>query len=564
MKRYALALWVLGLAACARPVAPEGGPKDTTPPQLVPEKSTTNRSTRFEGKEIRLTFDEWVVLQDAANQVLISPPMVKRPEITLKGKTVTVRFAKEEVLHPNTTYTINFGTAVKDLHENNPAKDLRFVFSTGDFIDSLSLNGIVVDAFTGAPADNITVMLYDNPDDSIVRKERPYYVARTDKSGQFAIPNVRAGVFKCVAVDDANLNLKWDSESERIGFPDSLLIIGDSAHGLPALRIFSPAPVLRLLTRNVNRYGLIKLGFSARPDTVSLMPELPNLTWRLEREQDTLLVWYDHPDSVAWNLVVSGNDTVKVKALSRGDFIAKNRLGFADELAAPAAATRQRNRQSEPATPPPALLSRPPQVVTINPNKPVVLPFNNPLAVVDTVRCLFSTDSTALRDFALSPDSASPRALTLRTTWEEGKTYLLTILPGALTDFFGTANADTLRRSFAVPTEKQLGGLNLTIQSLQTGVAYIVQLMNGANLEEERFFTAETPEQRLVFAKLQPVAYTVQIIEDRNGNRCWDPGDYFGHRQPEAVFIKKLDPLRANWEVEATVQAKVDSGKRGE
>ena len=564
MKRFAFALWVLSLAACARPVAPEGGPKDTTPPKVVPEKSTPNLSTRFEDREVRLVFDEWVLLQDAANQVLVSPPMLKRPEVTLKGKTVLVRFPKEEILRTNTTYTINFGTAVKDLHESNPAKDLRFVFSTGDYIDSFSVAGIAVDAFTGQPVENIAVMLYDKMEDSIVRKERPYYLARTDKSGQFAIPNVRAGAFRCVAVEDVNLNLKWDGEVERIGFPDSLVRVGDTASARLALRIFKPTPAFRLLTQNANRYGLIKLGFSASPDTVGLQPDLPGLNWRSEREQDTLLVWYDRPDSTAWHLLVGGKDTVKVKALARGDFIAKNRMTLADEYQPPSPAARQRNRQPAPAPEQQqASPSRPPKLVNVNPAKPVLLPFNNPVTKVDTTLWLLSFDTLPVRDFSVTPDTASPRRLRVQLAWQEGKSYSLTLLPGAATDLFGVANADTLRRTFIVSTEKQLGGLNLTLQALQPGMPYVLRLMNGENTEEERFFTAIEPEKRFVFAKLQPVAYSVQLIEDRNGNRRWDPGDYFAHRQPEIVFIKKLEALRSNWEVEATVEARIDSGKRG-
>ncbi|MBK6932024.1 MAG: hypothetical protein IPH12_14630 [Saprospirales bacterium] len=83
-------------------------------------------------------------------------------------------------------------------------------------------------------------------------------------------------------------------------------------------------------------------------------------------------------------------------------------------------------------------------------------------------------------------------------------------------------------------------------------------------MEEERFFTAETAETRFVFQKLLPLAYTLQLIEDRNGNGRWDTGDYFERRQPERVFLKKLEPLRANWEVEARLDARVSTGRRGD
>ena len=113
---FCLALLLTALLSqrCANAVAPTGGPKDTTPPVVVgamPE----NRSTGFIGKKIEITFDEYITLENANQNVMISPPMKEKPDIKLKNKTVVVKF--KEPLAANTTYTINFGSAIKDLHE---------------------------------------------------------------------------------------------------------------------------------------------------------------------------------------------------------------------------------------------------------------------------------------------------------------------------------------------------------------------------------------------------------------------------------------------------------------
>jgi len=560
MKKHTLAFAMLALVACARPVTPEGGPKDTTPPQVVQEKSTPNKTTRFAGRSFELTFDEWVTLQEVGTQVLVSPPLAKRPEVTLRGHTVTFQLDKDEVLRPNTTYTINFGNAVKDLHEANPAKDLRFVFSTGDFIDSLTVAGSVVDAYSGEPLENISIMLYDRMDDSVVQQERPYYFARTDKGGQFQIPNVRPGTFKCVAIDDADQNLKWNGE-ERIGFPDNALVVADSLPAVPSFRLFKPVPPLRLIAPNAGQYGLIRLGFSGPPDSVALRPELQGLRWLREQEQDTLLVWYDTPDSTAWSLFVGPKDTVPVRALSRSAFLQQNRPYFGDERLPRSGDTKGRGRLSgaAPESPNPGALP-PVRTVNVQSGKPVRIPFSGPVAKVDTTRCLFIVDSLESREFSLVTDSVGQRMLRLEHDWKSGQRCMLTLLPGAITDFWGTPNADTLRRVFTLPAEKQLGSLNLTLENLKPGMAYVLRLMNGNALEEERFFTAETAGTRFVFAGLAPVAYSVQLVEDTNGNHRWDTGDYFAHRQPERVLLKKLETLRANWEVEVTINALFGAG----
>ena len=207
-------LFILLAAAiqyCANPIAPTGGPRDETPPQLDTSQSTTNYQTNFEKQTIELTFDEWVNLNDVFNQVVVSPPLDNRPEVRIKKKTILFEFAEEEVLRDSATYTINFGEAIKDLTEGNPADNLRFVFSTGDFIDSLSVQGRIVDARTGEPVEGVLFNMYDELQDTVVRTRRPFYFAKTNKEGQFRVENVKSDTFKLFALKDANLNYLFGS-----------------------------------------------------------------------------------------------------------------------------------------------------------------------------------------------------------------------------------------------------------------------------------------------------------------------------------------------------------------
>lgn len=556
-------LFSLLLCACARQGSPAGGPKDTTPPQVDTTLSTRNFSTRFSGRRIELVFDEWVKLSDIGTQVVVSPTLAKRPEVTLKGKKVIVELPEEDTLRPNTTYTINFGTAVKDLHEDNPADNLRFVFSTGDYLDSLTVTGFVFDAFTGEPVEKISVMLYESTADSVVRKERPYYFARTNKTGQFTIQNVRSGAFKVAAIDDASGDLKWDGQNERIGFPDGLLNLSDTVKAQVALRLFKNQAKHRLIDSKTIRFGLEKLIFSAPPDSVSIRAEVQGLQYLTEKTQDTLLVWYDMPEPAGWQLMV-GNDTVQVKNLPREDFIKKHKLIFADDAPVSASAGKF---SSKPAAQPAAPGVKPVKTISLSPVKPAFLPFNTPVTAVDTSKWLFMADSTRFDAFTARPDSAAPRNLKISAVWKAGKSYKLTLFPGAVTDLYGIANTDTLQRNVIILSEKQLGGLTLTLENLTPRTHYVLQLLNGTTLEEERVFDAELTDKKWTFTNLPAATYTARLIEDRNANGRWDSGDYFARRQPEALFNKQLDPLRANWELEATLRAgtsdsKWDAGKK--
>lgn len=560
MKRYLFffAGIALLLAACARPVTPEGGPKDTQPPRLDSLRSTRNFATRFRPQRLELVFDEWIVLKDAAAQVVVSPPLNKRPEVTLRGHKVTVTFDKADTLRANTTYTLNFGTAIQDLHESNPAKDLRFVFSTGDFIDSLQVNGRVTDAFTGDPFENAAVMLYENLADSAIQKELPYYFARPDKSGQFSIQNVKPGDFRLVAVEIVdNYPLRWNPASERIAFADTLIDTRDTGRVFHNLRISKPVPRQRLIERNAAGYGRIRLTYAAPPDSLPApVADTAGIRLLTERAGDTLYVWYDRPDGGgAWNLVV-GRDSVPVRALSRTDFLKNHRVVWGD--AAAGAAARRRPGQ---ATPPAA--TAPPKTVSVNPFRTVYVPFNSLPVSFDTARWRLMLDSIPVREFSLEPDSAAPRRVAFRTTWAPGKTYRLTLLPGAVTDFFGVSNTDTLLRTFIVLSEKQLGTLALNFRNLGRDTAYVLQILDGNNVELERRFVAESAQQRLVFPNLPTVAFTIRLIEDVNGNGRWDPADFARRQQPETVFVRKLEALRANWEVEVEMDLQNLAGKKG-
>ena len=208
---------------CANAVAPTGGPKDTTPPVVV-EAVPKNQSTNFIGKKIEITFDEFITLDNANQNVMISPPMSEKPDIKLKNKTVIVRF--KEDLVPNTTYTINFGSTIKDLHEGNPFNDYVYSFSTGDHIDTLSIAGKLLNAEDKKPVEGAYVGLYaadrDNLD-SLPMTTAPNYITKTDKDGNFRLNGLTNKHYLVFGLKDANANLYFDLPNESVAFLDSLV-----------------------------------------------------------------------------------------------------------------------------------------------------------------------------------------------------------------------------------------------------------------------------------------------------------------------------------------------------
>ena len=148
IKNIFLALMVLLLTQCANVVTPTGGPKDIKPPEVV-QATPENHSVNFIGNKIEITFDEYITLENANQNVLISPPLNEKPSIKLSNKTVVIKF--KESLLPNTTYTIHFGSGIKDLHEGNVFNNYIYSFSTGKYIDTLQISGKILDAENKKP-----------------------------------------------------------------------------------------------------------------------------------------------------------------------------------------------------------------------------------------------------------------------------------------------------------------------------------------------------------------------------------------------------------------------------
>lgn len=524
------------LFACASPMAPTGGPKDKRAPQLLKDESSQNLLTNFKEKEIRLTFDEWVKLNDINKQVVISPPLAHRPEIILRGKTLRFKFDEQEELKQNTTYSINFGESVKDITEGNAAENLKYVFSTGDFIDSLSVRGKVVDSKTGEGLKDVLVMLYDNLADTIVRTERPYYFAKTDKQGTFIIDYVRADTFKVFALQDANLNYLYDKPTEAIGFPDDFFVLDTSQQTPLKIKLFNPRQPLQLQETNYREYGRLQLGFNQAPDSIEL--EYLSYFDRTVKEltKDSVLLFYDKKtiDSTKWEIIVKTKDrtidTLNFKIPRVIDFVKAGKKMVSKES----------GRQKR---------------IELAPNADLELAFHTPVWAIDTSKIIVvEDDSIRKRIYPVVESNPNSRLkVNLKDKWKESQQYAVEVLPGALEDIYGVKN-DTLKYKFAVKKAKDYGILKLQLDSLDSDKQYVVQLLFGDKLEGEKRIVSEKTSILLEYEQLIPGTYSLELTEDLNGNKVWDAGDYDEKRQSERYFKSDLPPVRKNWEVETTVK----------
>jgi hypothetical protein len=205
---------------CAQISAPTGGAKDTLPPRLVKASPELN-TVHFKGNKVTLSFNEYIDLQELQGNLLISPLQKISPAVNYNLKSISIKF--KDTLLPNTTYSINFGNSIRDVHEGNILKDFTYVFSTGNMIDSLTLEGNVILAESGKTDSTLMVMLYRNTSDSAVLKSKPDYITKLNGAGDFKFYNLPDTRFKIYALKDGDGGKTYNSKTELFAFDDSII-----------------------------------------------------------------------------------------------------------------------------------------------------------------------------------------------------------------------------------------------------------------------------------------------------------------------------------------------------
>lgn len=518
------------ISSCAQIVTPDGGPKDKTPPRIV-RYSPDSAATNFHGTKIVITFDEYIALSDLNKQLIISPGVKRKPEVTVRKKDLIIQF--KDTLEPNTTYSISFGKAIHDITENNVLNNFRFVFSTGPQIDSLKVSGRVVDAQTQRGEKNVLVMLYHNTYDSVPYKEKPYYYTRTDDDGNFLLTNLAGANYRIFALTDEGEDYLYNSTNESIAFSDTLVIVADDVDSLH-LRMFKPKlTTQKLLNSQQLSPGRLQLAYNLSVDNPSVIfvPALPAtmdpfMEWN--ERHDTLNIWLTKVETDSVQLVVkSGNvvlDSIPMR-LDKPGVKKSGRAGTTDNRSL----RIQNNAASG----------------KLYPGNVFTLTANNPIRTIDTSKIVFLQGRDTLDPHAAI--SASQMQISFNTFFAEDSSYSVYIPKGAITDWFGQKN-DTIRTNFTVQASRQFGNLSVKLPTLSTG-NYILEVVDDKDhvLRDTIIHGASI----CTFNALAGGTYRLRLTFDTNGDGMWTTGNYPMHLQPERVmYYATTVRVRAGWDMD--------------
>lgn len=514
-------LLLLTFSDCAKRGRPSGGKRDSIPPVIV--KSTPeNFSINFDSEEIRIEFDEYIKLNDLQQNLIISPPLKYNPIITPLGTSKQLRIKILDTLKENTTYSFNFGKSIVDNNEGNEFEYYKYVFSTGSYIDSLSLSGTVKDALLLNPETKAAVMLYEVGEtfsDSIVFSEKPTYIATSrDSTHSFELTNLKAGTYMLMALQEENNDFIFQPKKDRVGFVKEFITIpNDSTY---TLTLFKEIPDYAPGRPSQVGKNHILFGYEGKPAAfttriISETPEDYTSTTYKDLKKDTLHYWFKpaiEADSLLF-LALNGPrlDTLNVRMKDL----------YADSL------------QFSPV-----------KTGIMIPRDTVRFAANIPLTAIDpekikvTDKDTLDVPSTAVID---------PVYNTVGVVFDKGEenSYKIDVLPGAVTDFFGATN-DSLQYAARTRSTSDYGTIRLNI-SRSSSVPILVQLVDTKfELIYEQYLTNEPSAY---FDYVPPGVYYIRVIMDDNENGKWDTGNFLRKEQPERViYFPGQISLNVNWD----------------
>ncbi len=549
--KYCLSLIIIFfISGCANQTAPTGGPKDEDPPVLL-SSDPLNRSINFSQTKIELEFDEYLKLNNVKEQIIISPRIDQEYELKLRKNKVLIEF--EQPLDSNTTYTINFREAIQDITEGNSPTDLKLAFSTGSYLDSLSISGNVKYLLTDEPASEISIFLYDVYDTMEILEDPPLYFTKTTEEGNYLLENLKKGHYYIYALTDNNKNLMLDMKSEKYGFLSSSLYLDSTLTNQNLLVQYLDARPIELKSARQNgttfevtydKY-LSDYNVTVPNSNINILSNFLDDQHRVITFYNTLqnidstLFLVDVKDSIFNNLLDSIYVQFAETARSPKDFEAKVSL--------------------EKVFPTDGLLQG-----SITLNKPAVnINLDSAYLYLDSLN-IIPLDTSIMKpinerntifniDYVIDPGLFQTSTEAVVATENDS-----TIIPDEPPHIyigrgaFVSPESDTIASSTTKLSFDRLESNGIILIEVDTEESsFIIQLLNS------NFEVVQTTNNQRIFSfnKVKPGDYLIRILVDSDQNGRWDPGNIKTNKMPEPVHYYESDDgtkkltIRANWEL---------------
>lgn len=586
------------LSRCASMMTPTGGPRDTLPPVILtmtPDNFSVNRPLTGHEK-IFIGFDEYVQIKDQQKEFFTSPQMKKKPLISQRGKGIVIQL--RDTLDANTTYSLNFGSALRDNNEGNPLYSMRYVFSTGPQVDSMVVSGYTADSYKADsvsksfvwffPADSVQdVAEYD----STLFKYKPAAIARAENNGIFIAQNLKPIRYRIYAVQDKNDNQMYEPGADQVGFldqtynpselPDFAMWFDSLRRYVAAepqlyVRMFTDQPFRRQILsqsdRPLQHKAMLYFG-AARPKIESLrFDSIPDGKFIFDPQtvgRDTIALWFNMPseslpDTIRGEITYFKHDSINQllpvteKLKLAWKFVeTKEQEREREKLEREHRKAEEAGEEWKEPVKPTKFAYKLPLTGELNPEETLTVDFDYPLVRLDSAAMLLTLTGAdnKITDVPVRfvRDTGMLRRWHIRAPWKMGGQYTLTIPKGAITDVSGQVN-DSIIGKYTVYDPEKFATVKIHVSGRDPQTKYIIQQLdaNGALKQQKR--DVVTGDYQFNYVPAGEIKF--RVIEDMNGNGKWDTGNLVQRRQPERAEIyaneEGLDTFatKTNWEIE--------------
>ena len=285
------------LIGCAQMSPLTGGYKDTIPPNLIASIPPEN-STNINPNQFYFAFDELIDASKLQESIIISPFYTGKKEVKYKKNEVLISF--DTLFDENTTYIINFAGGISDVTEGNDLSNAKLIFSTGEYIDSASISGVIYNPNENKRVEGALVGLYQDVDSLDLFHKKPIYFTFSDESGKYEINNVKPDKYTIYAFIDENKSFIADFKNEAFGFYENTVEVNNKTRKIKLNLNKEDLSELRLI-RNRSRGNVYEIIYSKKLEKIRLVEGL-NLKYSLNDNKNVII--YKNPMVTDSSLVI--------------------------------------------------------------------------------------------------------------------------------------------------------------------------------------------------------------------------------------------------------------------
>jgi len=528
--------------SCAAVSAPEGGPKDETPPQLIssnPESGTL----QFKGGKVTLSFSEYIDEKSVSNSIKISPRLEDSPTITYEDDKLILYFP--DTLLNDQTYVVTINRNLTDERKVAIDQSFQVAFTTGDIIDEGIISGRVYgDEEYAVHLWKVTSELSDS-----IFFTDPLYVTEADKEGNFEFKYLAAGNYVILGVDRSASGNKLIPDRMAYGVSSKKVykLEEKSQINYIPLRVKKQIPLIKLTHGEWvgQKWGWIY--FNQEIDSLNI----DNIILTDEsNKQFSPSIFRDIQDKTRALLILDdtlAKGKVELDIFSKIESLDRKKINF--RVSGKRDTTNIKRIKPEGA-----------KTIRVEkgggPSIPIV--FSKPIIQIEDSVIIMITDSDTLIEKAnlINPIQIN---YTPSIGWVEKTDYNITIISEKLRPIEGKLFLDSTI-TIPIKSEKKLGygGISGFINKNHNKTLLKLTSLNDTS---KFFYSPIDTNLKFIFKSIPEGAYSLSLIIDEDNNGSYTFGAVIPFQPSEWFYIyPDTFNIRSNWDIDVGT-IKIEEGK---